>query len=132
MSVHFQGIVHLKGFTDAVEKAANRYEKGVYVTSTDSQNNFSTKIILNGADAVAFWAEQNVDAKLKERFKWYRPIRSFKAQLKELESLQEKMNPYLRNLTKFKALVQAYADKYPEKDIEGKAVIRKNLIPMKG
>ncbi|MBY0403406.1 MAG: hypothetical protein K2X66_05875 [Cyanobacteria bacterium] len=131
MSLQFQGIVRLTGFKDAVEKAASKYEKGVYVTSSDTQNGFTTTIILNQEDAVSFWANQGVDAKLKQKFSWFHPIRSFRAQIKELKELQGKFNPFFSRIKDFKARVQAYVDKHPEVDATGKPVIIKKLIPMK-
>lgn len=127
MSVQFQGIYHIHGTEQAVRKAAKRYQKGTNVSINEFTNGVGKEVVLNKEDAIAFWKDQGVDAELKQKFKFFHPIRSLKAMIAEVQQLQKAMTPFFANYRSFVSRMETYLKKHSETDVTGQPVVHKNV-----
>lgn len=131
MQIQFQGILKITGNGEQnksqAERQAEKFKKGVSLSLTKSVNGQFEVNVLTKEDAIALANKMGVDVQQKERFVWYRPIKSLKAMVGEMQAIVNRMQPLFNNMTKYEEAFRAYLAEHPEKDAAGKAVVKKTL-----
>jgi hypothetical protein len=131
MSIQFQGILSITGTGDSQKakavKQAEKFKKGTSLSLTKTEDGHFEVHALTGQDAIVLAKRMGVDVEQKERFVWYRPIKSLKAVIGEMQDIVKRMQPMFQNLTRYEQAFRAYLAEHPEKDADGKPVVTKTF-----
>jgi hypothetical protein len=131
MSIQFQGILKITGNGEhnkaKAEKQAEKFKKGISLSLTKTVHEQFEVNVLTKQDAVAFAQKMGVDVQQKERFVWYRPIKSLKAKIGEMQSIVNRMQPMFDNMSQYEKSFRAYLAEHSEKDAAGKPVVQKEF-----
>lgn len=133
--VQFQGIAVVTATGPNAEgraaHKAKKFKKGVSLTLSETRRDAGGErasiSVLTGDDAVALGQRLGVDLKAKQRFIWYRPIKSIKAVIQELQGIVGAMQKAMSPLSRYQRQFEAYLLEHPDKDAAGKPVNRITL-----
>ena len=131
MNLQFQGILKITGFGEQnqakAEKQAEKFKKGICLSFSKTELDQFEINVLTKQDAVAFAQKMGVDVQQKERFVWYRPIKSLKAMFGEMQTIVNRMQPMFDNMSQYEKAFRTYLAEHSEKDAAGKLVVHKEF-----